>query len=439
MNKTAITATVPPPAPPREEPAKKRRTSATGNMIKSILAPLASLRLTVVMFVLAIALVFLGTLAQVDEGIWTVLSRYFRTGIAWIPFQALVRFGQVFLGVSPDAQVSGSFPFPGGWLIGSVLLVNLLAAHAVRFKMTWKRSGILILHAGIVLMILGELVTGLFAVEGRMPIPQNWTVNFVEDHRALELAIVRHVDPKTDDVVVIPGSILRKGGLIRDDALPFDVEVVRYMPNSEVTRTPPPGTENLATTGDGRTQVAIEKPEVSGTDQEQMDDLPSVYITLWKKNSKESLGTYLLWKLWSIWWVSGFEQPQQVSVDGKTYDIFLRAKRTYKPYSVHLIEFRHDRYLGTNTPKNFSSQVRVNDPTRGVDEENLIYMNHPLRYGGETFYQSNVIGDDQGTVLQVVRNPGWLLPYISCILVASGMLIHFGLHLIGFLRRRSVA
>src|SRR6266852_7958134 len=162
MNKTAIQATAPLPLPAPDEPVTTVRSSARISMIKKILTPLASLRLTVVMFVLAIALVFLGTLAQVDEGIFTVLTRYFRTGIAWIPFQALVRFGQVFLGVSPQAQVSGSFPFPGGWLIGGVLLVNLLAAHTVRFKLTWKRSGILIIHTGIVLMILGELVTGLF-------------------------------------------------------------------------------------------------------------------------------------------------------------------------------------------------------------------------------------------------------------------------------------
>src|SRR5713101_8684193 len=168
MNKTAIQATIPTPTPPtHDEPTKKTQPSTAGIMIKKILTPLASLRLTVVMFALAIALVFLGTLAQVDEGIFTVLTRYFRTGIAWIPFQALVRFGQVFLGVSPEAQVSGSFPFPGGWLIGGILLVNLLAAHALRFKLTWKRSGILIIHAGIVLMMLGELATGLFAVEGR--------------------------------------------------------------------------------------------------------------------------------------------------------------------------------------------------------------------------------------------------------------------------------
>jgi hypothetical protein len=439
MNKTAIQARVPPPAPASEEPVKKvQEPSTAGVMIKKIFTPLASLRLTVVMFVLAIALVFMGTLAQVDEGIFTVLTKYFRTGIAWIPFQALVRFGQVFLGVSPQAQVSGSFPFPGGWLIGGVLLVNLLAAHAVRFKLTWKRSGILIIHTGIVLMMLGELVTGLFAFEGKMSIPENWTVNFVEDHRALELTVIQHLDSKTDDVVAIPGSMLRKGGRIQNDELPFDIEVNRYMANSEISTRLPPGAENLATAGDGLTEIAIEKPEVSGTDQEQMDDMPSAYVTLWKKGTDQSLGTYLLSKWWSwLWWMPGLEQAQQVSIDGKTYDLFLRSKRTYKPYSIHLTEFRHDRYLGTDTPKNYSSQVQLTDSDQGLNEEVFIYMNHPLRHAGETFYQSGFLPKDQGTILQVVRNPGWLMPYISCILVASGMLVHFGLHLIGFLRRRT--
>src|SRR5260370_38051341 len=110
MNKTAIQATVPPPLPVPDEPVKRVRPSASVVMIKKILTPLASLRLTVVMFVLAIALVFMGTLAQVDEGIFTVLTIYFRTGIAWIPFQAMVRIGQVFRGVSRDAQAPGSYP-----------------------------------------------------------------------------------------------------------------------------------------------------------------------------------------------------------------------------------------------------------------------------------------------------------------------------------------
>jgi hypothetical protein len=389
------------------------------------------------MFVLAIALIFFGTLAQVDEGIFTVLSKYFRTGLAWIPFQALVRFGQVFLGVSPSTQLSGSFPFPGGWLIGGVLLVNLLAAHAVRFKLTWKRAPIMVLHSGLMLLMVNEFVTGVFAVEGRMPIPQNWTANFVEDHRATELAIIDRSNPKNDDVVAIPGSFLGKGRLIRHEALPFDVEVVRYMANSDDPREPLPGKENLATAGDGLKEMVVELPEVSGTDPDQREDFPSAYVTFKKKNTGESLGTYLVSMWWSIWWLPGTEHPQQVSVDGKTYDVFLRSKRTYKPYSIHLIEFRHDRYMGTDIPKNYSSQVRLVDPSRGEDRETLIYMNHPLGYAGETFYQSGVLPGDQGTILQVVRNPGWTLPYIGCAMVAIGLLFHFALHLTGFLRRRA--
>jgi hypothetical protein len=435
MKDTGIQATVPPPIRPIELPAAKPQPSPVWIMIKKILTPLASLRLTVVMFVLAIALVFLGTLAQVDEGIFTVLTKYFRTGIAWIPFQALVRFGQVFLGVSPHAQVSGSFPFPGGWLIGGILLVNLLAAHAVRFKLTWKRSGILLIHSGLVLLMLGELVTGLFAIEGRMPIPENWTVSFVEDHRALELAIIRHLDDKTDDVAAIPGPMLQKKGRIENADLPFDVEVLQYMPNSDVIKPPPPDRKNPANAGDGLKELAVEKAEVSGTDQSQMDDMPSAYITLWVKGTDKPLGTYLVSKWFSVWWIPGLEQPQQVTVDGKTYELFLRSQRNYKPYSMHLIEFRHDRYMGTDTPKNFSSQVRVTDESRKEDEEVVIYMNHPLRHAGDTFYQSGVLGSDQGTILQVVRNPGWLLPYVSCILVAVGMLVHFTLHLFNFLAR----
>jgi len=70
------------------------------------------------------------------------------------------------------------------------------------------------------------------------------------------------------------------------------------------------------------------------------------------------------------------------------------------------------------------------------DREVLIYMNNPLRYAGETFYQASFDPDDHGSVLQVVRNPTWLTPYFSCVLVATGLLIQFLSHLIPFLKRR---
>jgi hypothetical protein len=79
----------------------------------------------------------------------------------------------------------------------------------------------------------------------------------------------------------------------------------------------------------------------------------------------------------------------------------------------------------------------LTDPDRGTDREFLIKMNDPLRYAGETFYQADFDKNtEKGTVLQVVRNPGWLIPYVSCFLVTLGLVIHFGLNLTTFLRRR---
>lgn len=393
-----------------------------GKKVLKVIQPLASLRLTVVLFVLSIVIVFCGTLAQVDAGIWTVVSKYFRSLFVWIPFQIFF---------PRTMSVTGGFPFPGGWLIGSLLLVNLLAAHAVRFKLTRKRSGVLILHLGLIIMMVSELVTGLFAVEGNMTIENGRSANFLEHRDVTELAIIDPSDPKTDDVVVIPQALLRRGGRISHEALPFDVETVRYMVNSSEPKEVPSGFNNPATAGDGLKLTSVEKPEVSGTDAEQKLDLASAYVTITKKGSGEALGTYLV----SIWFSALSDRPtQQLTVDGKTYEIALRFKRSYKPYTLQLLKFTHEVYPATDTPKDFRSRVRLIDPTRNEDREVEIYMNEPLRYEGETFYQSGFLPGDKGTILQVVRNPGWLMPYVSCVLVALGMLIHFGIHLVGFLR-----
>jgi hypothetical protein len=38
----------------------------------------------------------------------------------------------------------------------------------------------------------------------------------------------------------------------------------------------------------------------------------------------------------------------------------------------------------------------------------------------------------------VVENPGWLLPYVSCVLVAAGLVIHFLFVLFRSLKRAGV-
>jgi cytochrome c biogenesis protein ResB len=71
-------------------------------------------------------------------------------------------------------------------------------------------------------------------------------------------------------------------------------------------------------------------------------------------------------------------------------------------------------------------------------------MNNPLRYEGLTFYQYQMGRDEVDpslptSTLQVVKNPGWLTPYLGCILVASGLVIQFLFHLAGFIKKRTFA
>src|SRR5438105_7764603 len=110
-------------------------------MLERLFKILSSLKLTVVCLGIAIVLVFIGTLAQVDEGLYQAQTRYFKSFlIYWSP-----------------AGSSFSFPvFPGGYLLGTLLLANLLSAHISRFKLTRKKIGIFAIHSGIILLLMGQ-------------------------------------------------------------------------------------------------------------------------------------------------------------------------------------------------------------------------------------------------------------------------------------------
>ena len=155
-------------------------------------------------------------------------------------------------------------------------------------------------------------------------------------------------------------------------------------------------------------------------------DMPSATVEI--ATPQGPLGTFLV----SAW----LDQPQSFTYNDRSYVLLLRQERYYLPFSLHLIEFRHDKYPGTDIPKNFSSRVRLQNLENGEDREVRIFMNNPLRYAGETFYQASFDPDDHGSVLQVVHNPSWLTPYFSCVLVALGLVIQFLSHLVPFLKRR---
>jgi ABC-type transport system involved in cytochrome c biogenesis permease subunit len=611
-----------------------------GDDIRRAVKPLASLKLTVTLFGFSIFLILAGTLAQVELDIWDVVSDYFRCWFAWVPVRTFHPLFAPYLDLSGISTGVGMW-FPGGYLIGTLMALNLATAHSLRFKIqakgprltgglvvaaigvvaTWlviesghgsnsvqaatigwdtlwrllqvlvvslllvtkwgiyskwsenrteslslcgvyvglviagyfllfnprealiddsgmrilwqlvkgcgasvimlagcimlfrKRAGVVLLHAGVGLMMLNEVVVDTSHVETQMRINEGESVNYADDIREFELVFVNRAREDQNEEIIIPKSMIVAAGRpdtpsgpeLSDDEMPFDVEIVQFMQNSnpverrqlqieiastlgvppfqvntaddladltsdeskvkqvyddlEKTLGTPLSTDvrkklvsiddvinyafeewNPATTGPGETMIVSEVRAGAGTDSGGAVDLTAAYVRVTEKGTGKELGTFLTGVFFELVKRSEWT-PNRVKVGDETWDVYLRFKRYYKSYTVELQDVSKTDYVGTSTPRDYRSVVQITDPETGDDFEQHIWMNNPLRYAGETFYQQNYGPPDsvtgkESTTLAVVSNTGWLIPYVSCMIVATGMLAHFWIVMMRFLRRR---
>jgi hypothetical protein len=399
-------------------------------MINRLFKILSSLRLTVVLLSFALLLVFFGTLAQVKLGLYDAQAEYFRSlFVFWKP-----------QGASFKIPI-----FPGGWLLGGLLLVNLLAAHAKRFQFAWKKSGIFLIHIGLILLLLGQFLTELFQIESVMRLDLNQTKNYTEDSRHNELAIIDVSKPDKDDVVSIPESLFKKKGEIHVPGLPFTINVKSYFENSTLAG-PMTGEKVKMHSSQGIGQK-LSFAETNATKSMDDENKPAAWIEI--VGEKGPIGDWLT----SLWLTkygafvkqqtgdmlgNELDEPQLFTANGHTYQIALRPIRYYKPYRITLLKATHEIYPGTGVPgipKNFSSKIHLSDPARGEERDVLIYMNNPFRYAGETFFQFQMDAGAGSSTLQVVKNPAAITPYLSCTLVGLGLLTQFLMHLINFGRK----
>ena len=382
--------------------------------MKRLISILTSLRLTIVLMALSTILVFVGTLAQANFGLYDAQDRFFKSAfVLW----------------------NGIPVFPGGYLLGSLLVINLVAAQAKRTEFTRKKAGLIMIHTGIVLLLVGQLATDMMSTESQMQLFEGDTKNYSEDFRANELAIIDTSDPKDDQVVAVPESILATKKDIGTPALPFNVRVKEYWANADLLRS---GFSNAvpanATDGFLKNSFVLPKPPAKDMDSRSM---PAALVELTDKAGK-SLGSWLI--------AAGIRSDDIAKVDGKDYRLSLRFTRHYKDFQLSLLKATHEKYSGTEIPKNFASRVRVQMNNNPEVRETIIYMNNPLRWAGYTFFQYQMAADEfalrqmkmdrASSTFQVVKNPGWVTPYVACVLVGAGLCWQFGFHLFGFLRRR---
>lgn len=389
-------------------------------LFNKLLAVFGSLKLTVVCLALAIVLVFIGTLAQVQLGLYRVQSEFFRSFIVfWTP---------------PDNPSLKIPVFPGGYLIGSVLLVNLIAAHLVRIRTAGNKVGGLLTHTGLAVLLLGQFAADMLTAESHMRLAEGEMKNYSESAVSTELAVVDVTEPDTDKVFAIPDSLLARAGRARSASeqiighpeLPFSLRVERWLQNARLSDRPLPGFDKShATHGFGAGLWLRDESFAPGSNRR---NVPAAVIELVTPTG--SLGSWLVSEV--------IPHPQTFEFDGRTWRLSMRPRRYYRPVWLQLVKFTHEKYPGTDIPRHFSSQVRLIRPDTGEDRQVLIKLNNPLRYGAETFYQGGYdVTDPSVTVLQVVRNPSWPTPYVAGAMVGLGLVIQFTRRLVGFLNKRS--
>ena len=325
------------------------------------------------------------------------------------------------------------FPFAGGYLVGIVLLINLLAAHFQRFTFSRKKIGIFLTHAGLIFMLIGQLVTDKYQVESNLRLVEGQSKGYSISGSECELVLIDKSRPDTDIVAAIPAVSLEQSTTHQTETLPFEFTILEYYTNSDLG-TLGQGEENKATRGKGLELAATPRPSVTSLEEV---NFPAAYLRLKSTGGKE-LGTWMVSALFGA--LKNPIPEQTFEFDGKEYELALRFTRHYTPYDIELVDFKHDKFQGTEKARNFSSLVIVRDRASGAEREVNIWMNHPLRYEGKTYFQASFDPENaKATVLQVVRNPGWVTPYISCAMVGMGMLIQFLTHLFSFNKKRKAA
>ncbi len=360
----------------------------------------SSLQLTVVLLISLGVVVFFMTMYQVETGIYVANQRYFGEWLIWWE--------------SPIGRLP---VFVGGGVLGGLLVINLMVAHFTRFKWTRKKIGLWLTHIGLLILLIGSGITAILSIESQMMIQEGQTISYSEHLRTMELGVETDHSPTMNRLVSFPNARLVQGSTLTQSSLPFSIQLYRVYPNSRIELNAAVG-ESLpkATQGLGKPMTVFPMPVILRDDyRNQMAIMADVY------HRGRMMGRWLL--------SNGLDAPQSVTVNGVSYRLFLRAKREYHPYQVRLDRFTQEYYPDTTIPKHFASAVTVTDES-GQSHPATIYMNHPLRFGGNTHYQASFGQDGTSTVLQVVSNPGWWVPYVSTLIMTVGLFIHFGMSLI---------
>ena len=167
-----------------------------------------------------------------------------------------------------------------------VLLLNLVSAHIYRFQLTQKKIGIQLAHAGVILLLVGQLATDMMSREMQMRFDEGQTRSYSESATDSEL-----VFQTGDEVTAIPVKMLKPGVEMKIGTLPFTIRVKAFWKNSDpafrapmMQNAPPLATNGLALSFDFQ-----QLPDVKSMDKR---NIPTAIIEF--AGSNGSLGGWVV-------------------------------------------------------------------------------------------------------------------------------------------------
>ena len=348
-----------------------------------------------------IVLVFFGTIAQKDIGLYASQMKYFSS--------------YYFL-------FAGFLPLPGGRV--TILLMTINLASSLFSKKLWKmkKVGIIIVHMGGLLLLIGGGITAEFSSEGNMVIEEGESSAHVDDYHDMELAFVNTSLVDSLEYTIFESPLLEVGNKIEYDKLGIEIDIIDHIKNVRIeSRISPADSIYKGFLNDF---VIIPK----APDKENTQNRPGLIFKI-EGTDKDTDGIYSSFL--------GQRVPDTFEINGELFFVEFRRKRTYLPFSIELLDFKKVMHPATNVAKSFSSEINLVEDR--IPRRVLIQMNEPLRHRGYTFYQASFVEglEKETTVLATVKNYGRMFPYISSIIMSIGLLIHLLLNLPKMLKRTS--
>ncbi len=329
-------------------------------------------------------LLVLGTYAQKDLGLYTAQKMFFS---AWVFFL-------------------GPIPLPAGYSILAVISASLLVKFL--FHSPWRRdkAGIIISHLGVLVLMIGGLLTGLTQQEGYILLGEGQRAKAQSDYHQRVVTVSK--DGR--DFLSLPFENLHTGEKI--GGLPFTFSITDTCSNCRPVSAPT----------DERRHGLAEQMKLIAAPPEKENEANLSGITFTVSGTGETQdGTYVIME----------EVPHAPTIthDKNIYRFSIGRAQRELPFTVELKNFRREFHPGTDTPRSFESDIVVHDGD--IAWPYTIRMNEPLRYKGYTLYQSSfsVRPDGEYSILSVVTNSGRVFPYLASALIFAGLLVHLLLRL----------